>query len=1115
MAELTAPKWFSEGDYLFNKLAQLQATDPAKGWTAEQLNAALKAADLTPYQHFLEYGANEHVSPNSSFNVSQYLAAKAAQLNAGLKDGEAAWTEASVSAAIKAAGLNEWSHYNLYGSNEGVNPSNAFDASDYLAAKTNALLAAGEKQPDGSAWTVEAVQSAIARAGMSVLEHYLMYAGQGQLEVPAGATYPVPAAEQVAPTAGFNPYNPGAAGSVFNLTTAVDTITGTEKDDTINGVASSLTKDGTLNTGDKIDGAGGVDTLSVKMDSSFAGFTGDGKMINVEHVVLTNDGTIARSFSAKGSEGVESFTLKGENGVINVTDIAEIAANGLTVNIEGLKAGAPTIGIAADAVKGDKDAMTLGLNNVGAIAENGTATVKPTVNGIENLSVSAIGDNHVDLSGVSNAKSVVANGAGSLDITHVAAGVTSFDASAMIGSLKADLSDATVKTVKGGNGDDVITVKNLAPNVTLEGGAGNDTLVLKGVTATLQPTMSGFETVRADTGVVTISGKNVKDFTALEIVNGATVTLANVEAPEFTVTAKGATGGSMMMTSATNLTYNTVASDTTIKDKASDTVTTTITASEATAATINAGAYTSTGGQIDLAKAASVTVNVASGLGGADGKTEMTRFSAIVNALKAESLLVNADGLLAASAFNVTSASSVTLNAASGGGATVNAAKATAASVTAGDSLALDGDLSRVEAATLTANKGILNASSINFSNINVLNVSGVAETSSVVVGDLGHAGQGYGITVNASGLKGGLVINAITTTEGDVALNLAEVTGAANVMGTVQGKNVTVHASQLGTTTLDDIDASGDVAIDAMGILGSMTINDITAGNTVDVKFDGASTVSIGDMTGKIVNLDASGYLQSLTTGAITATTANIKGSEIADNSFSSITADNLTYTGGLDTDSVALTGKSTAATKMALSVDTGAGTAVDSFSLITAATTAALKLTGTIANAGLVTIDGSATLQGMDMSGLAITGNTTATIKGGAGDDILKATKGLDTITLGGGIDKVIIGAGDSGITALTADKITGFSSNDDELALGFAGTAANVVINLTDANDFDTALTNANTALDGTVRAFFQVVGSNSFLFQDIDGDGTADQAIQLVGTTTFAVTDIVAA
>lgn len=1045
------PTWFDADYYMASKLDQLQKADPDGNWTAETLKAAFEEAGYTGaegiYAHYDQFSLAEGTDPSQYVNQSVYLTAKLAEMQKAEPD--AGWTMDKIVAAFKDAGLTVGEHYEQFGVKEGINPSNEFDNAKYMADK----LAQLQKDDPKGEWTAEKVQAAFDNEGLSPLDHYLLYGKDEGLTVK-------PVDDPI------HPYNPGKE---FALTTKVDTVAGTDADDTISGVASSLSSEGTLNAGDQIDGGEGLDTLKVDMKGNFTGFTGDGKMVNVENVELTNSGSIDRTFSAKGVDGATTYTIKGTTNTVNLSDLA---AAGITVNLEGVQKDT-SIAFTTKAVEGTADALTLGLNGVGAV-KSGTATdntyVTATAAGIETLTVAATGANYVDLKGVSSAKSIVANGAGSLDVKDVAASVTSFDASAMTGALTANLAaSGELTSVKGGAGDDTITVSKLAANAVLEGGAGKDTLVLDTVTGTLQPTMSGFENVKVSGGNVTLSGKNVQDFTALEVTNGAVVTLANVDASEFAVTASGTTAGSVTLSSPTKLTYNTTASAAKTAAKTADAVSTSITASEATSATINVGAYTdTTGATITLSKATEVTLNVASGLG-TDGKTEVTTFAGTIDAAKAQSLVVKADGNLGASTFNAGEATSVTVNAANGstGVVDINAAKATLVELTAGAAMNITGsELSGAESVTLTQNKGALTGG-VALSKVNTLTVSGAGTDSAITVGALGSSSQDYGITVNASGLKGGLTFGAAAT-NGDVNLNLSDVTGDV-VGGTIGAANVTVHAAKLGTTELGAITATGDVVIDALGILGggkdtataddALTVGDISAtGKAITVQFDGGSDVVIGTLTGKTVTVDASNYLGAILNtgtsanadaviGDITATTATIKGSEIGANTFS-ITTDNLTYTGGLAADTLTIADAATTV-GLKLSIDTGAG---DDSVTITAATG---KMTGTIANAETVSI--SAAAGGLDMSGLTITGNTagTTTITGSDVADVLKAAVGGGTITGGAGADTIMLGAGADTVvvgtvTAAGIDTIANFATADT------IKTNANATANVAELHD-----------------------------------------------------------
>ena len=178
------PTWFDETFYLNGKLAQLKAVDPDgklngdKAWsTVDEVKAALEAAgyegDEGLYQHFVDYGMDENISPNEGFDVMFYLQAKAAALNAVKYEGKE-WDAASVMDAFKAAGIESaWEHYQLYGSSEGIATSADFDSAAYFVAKVKQLNDTGY---DGrSNWTVDEVKAAFAEQGLTALEHYQLY----------------------------------------------------------------------------------------------------------------------------------------------------------------------------------------------------------------------------------------------------------------------------------------------------------------------------------------------------------------------------------------------------------------------------------------------------------------------------------------------------------------------------------------------------------------------------------------------------------------------------------------------------------------------------------------------------------------------------------------------------------------------------------------------------------------------------------------------------------------------------------------------------------------------------------------------------------------------------
>lgn len=186
------PTWFDETFYLNGKLAQLKAVDPkgklndGKAWSSvDDVKAALKAAgyegDEGLYQHFVDFGMDENISPNEGFDVMFYLQAKADALNAVHYEGKTNWDASSVMNAFKAAGIESaWEHYQLYGSSEGIATSADFDSAAYFVAKVNQLNDTGY---DGrSNWTVDEVKAAFAEQGLTALEHYQLYGKDEKLD---------------------------------------------------------------------------------------------------------------------------------------------------------------------------------------------------------------------------------------------------------------------------------------------------------------------------------------------------------------------------------------------------------------------------------------------------------------------------------------------------------------------------------------------------------------------------------------------------------------------------------------------------------------------------------------------------------------------------------------------------------------------------------------------------------------------------------------------------------------------------------------------------------------------------------------------------------------------
>ncbi len=113
--------------------------------------------------------------------------------------------------------------------------------------------------------------------------------------------------------------------------------------------------------------------------------------------------------------------------------------------------------------------------------------------------------------------------------------------------------------------------------------------------------------------------------------------------------------------------------------------------------------------------------------------------------------------------------------------------------------------------------------------------------------------------------------------------------------------------------------------------------------------------------------------------------------------------------------------------------------------------------------------------------------------TLDGGAGNDILIGGVSRDILTGGSGSDRFIFGTGDfGGLTVNAAERITDFSAAEGDL-IDLAGAGNGAILSFVGSAAF------SNSA--GEVR--FEVVGGNTMVYGDTDGDGVADFALRLDG------------
>lgn len=472
---MATPKWFDANAYMQNKLAQLKAQEPDAGWTLDKLYDAFREGGFVgaegQYEHFVKFGAAEEVAPNAYFNADEYYAAKAHEYYGDKFDGSEVQI-ATVKAMIKDAGMNAWTHYQQFGSAEGVNPSNAFDASAYCAAKAETMNNAGQKAPDGTEWTAEKIADAIADAGMSVLEHYLTYAGTGEGEVASGATYPVADDDQVVVP------NLGVKIVVDNDGTSYN---GTAGDDSF-----YVKAENDLQAYHTLDGGEGNDTLTLAAQQGLGGAT----IRNIENLVVNGGAATPYDLSAFST----SFTLEKATvdvAVDNVTDQKLIVSSTPTAKTL-------TVSMAADQTSVDLTSQNRDAVQSFALKSDSLTSVKLAVdedegeNGVDfagsdntvtDLAITAADSDDaaradVNVQILTNLANVTVAGAGAVDLVVANSDkLKAVNAAENTGGVTVDLREADNAAFTGGAGADTLTVSGSKVVHTL--GAGDDTVVVE------------------------------------------------------------------------------------------------------------------------------------------------------------------------------------------------------------------------------------------------------------------------------------------------------------------------------------------------------------------------------------------------------------------------------------------------------------------------------------------------------------------------------------------------------------------------------------------------------------------------------------------------------------
>lgn len=952
-----------------------------------------------------------------------------------------------------------------------------------------------------------------------------------------------------------------APSSTFTLTTsATDNLVGTEFADVFNAVVSGLASETTLNATDKVDGLGGADVMNITLGADFNGLTvGTGSISNVETINLTNSGTVARAFSAKGITGAEAYNVSG------LVNLSALDASVARVNLKSITTGAVTIAYNAEAVVGTADSKTIGLEGVTTTSTGAGITLA----GVETVNLVATGTNSTKLT-AADAKTVTISGAGALTLASVGgAAVTTIDGSAATGKLTLTLTDNTgLKTVKTGAADDTITftpADDLAANAVIDAGAGANKIVLTGAAANVEYTMTGVQTIDLGARTNTILNFSGAKSTAVSTINvgGTTEGTSNFSGMgtgALTLNIDGSAAASNKTATissdhagAAQVNVKVTSAATAASPQASDDVVTLSKASSVVLDVAKFGEYT---GTLTADKAASVTVNV-------HGLVDNT-----IAAAEAKSVVINQSNKdVTASEIALTAAKLETLDLTIAGGLTV--APTTPA------------ELRNFKVATDVG----FGTNAFNMTGINVVHISGAATTSATTLGALGNANQAYGINVTATGQKAGLTLAGGMTTAADQSVNVditgttgarkvafdssaatmqvgagttgsitvnaagSGATGTALSIGNAAAKSITMNVSaSTGNASIGTLTAAataGSVTVNAAGLKGDLNLGAVgtgtSTGTTATINATGVvGAVTASTISAKTVSVDVNDVTKAVSLGALTGDSVTVKAANTAagvTNNGATV-KNSLVYEGSsVNNNSLAVT---VGAASTAFTAKLDGGFLQDTHTITsTNATQTSITLTGNLGNfvsgaADTVTVKSTSSTvaagQTIDLSGLTVATGAAVeiwgsyfvknTIKGTAGNDVIHGGSKADVIWLGTGDDTVVLNnptdtgsvdgtkvkvgqtivAGGSVSTA-TLDVIYGFGKTD-KLEVG-------VNVGAQALHDYSATL-NASKALitgnyDSTAGTFtFAAAGKDAMFVYNGDNDNTTDlQAIVLVG------------
>lgn len=966
--------------------------------------------------------------------------------------------------------------------------------------------------------------------------------------------------------------NPANIGETFTLTTGVDVLIGTAKNDTFTGTTT------TYANADRV-----VDSSSTDNDTYTVSISANATpdVIGVENVNVTTESTAALTVNAGSMSGVKTLTVTPGN----VTVAGSTIQGSKTVSIDKLSSAKVEKVVIGDGATGavtvDMTQTTATDSKAGVAIDALTATGNITITGATTLNA----DNAADATGekiivqaitganaAENAKAVTVNAAKALDVEINDNGASKFTGAITVNAAAAK--EVQVQSASGGVTINAAKAADSAGNGIVVAGIDDSGAVITtgsyGTKTAGVITKQGLVSVTggtgsADTATISAAGYVKVTSNAIETLN-LTANAANVE---YEIAGTAATTYNLSGANDVVLTGNESSFD---GKTVTDTTTAGTTAVKITTLDDSDLSKVATDKIIVAHNAASKTLTVANNANIELATDIATAFSvAGKNASSTVNLVVGDDTNASGAAITIetgtlTAATNIT---------TVNL------DATVGKFTATATTLTNDNAAGTGATLNITGSKDVSLGTVTAKEVNAGSSTGKITMTATGAntsktitTGTGAdNITLNHAlkfTVDAGNGDNTVVISAADTASSIATGSGADTVtIGTANSVVVVTGAGDdtvnfnadsdsiiiMGDGTSDKIifSAAHDLTNNANFAVTGVEIVDVAAAGATSVKITAAAFALdntfklIGTAAGTddvltVVNksatagavIDASGVtfnstqdaFLSLQGAALLADT--ITGSAKDDTIIASSGADIINGGEGTDTFKAA---------DLAATIIEGTGTGTSTGVVINLGTTAitntsilagttkftANTITSVEAGKTAYLFDAAATTNSAVQQTLTSIENVIGTagndyIVGSANDNVITGGAGADTMTGGAGADTFVFATADIDTTAgAVTDKITDFKSSEgDKLKLGAAGDATNYSEAGAAVADLATLLTAADTALDGTVTYYLgQVTGGASYLVIDTDGTGYTD-VIELTGVTlaTFAATDIIA-